>query len=275
MDTEPLAPDLTRAVLDRLQVKANRSDLATLDALVDAYTRTVPWESASRMVKWANTRQTADCPRWPEEFWGENLYHGHGGTCFESNYAFFSLLLALGYDGYLTINDMGTTTGCHSAIVLRIGQERWLVDAGYPLYAPLPMRHGATTERQTSIHRYVLRPDGDQRFQVERDARESSYVFTLVDSPVSDGDYRAATTADYGDTGLFLDEVIVNKVIDGYAWRFSTGDRPWHLSMFGGGVRQKRVLDGQTEERLASNFGMEHATIGRAMAIIRGRAGRL
>jgi arylamine N-acetyltransferase len=50
----------------------------------------------------------------------DNLLPGSGGTCFESNYALFSLLLARGFTGQLTVNNMGETVGCQSAIVLEI-----------------------------------------------------------------------------------------------------------------------------------------------------------
>ena len=117
--TAPLSPELTRAVLSYLGVPAAPPTLDLIDTIVTAYTRTVPWESAFRIAKRARTPDTADCPRWPDEFWTDALTRGGGGTCFESNYALFSLLRALGYEGYLTINNMGETVGCHAAIVLR------------------------------------------------------------------------------------------------------------------------------------------------------------
>ena len=92
----------TDRILRFLQIRQQPTTLAFLDELVTAYTRRVPWESAFRIAKRATTPVTADCPRWPAEFWKDAQERGGGGTCFESNYAFFWLLQRLGFDGYLT-----------------------------------------------------------------------------------------------------------------------------------------------------------------------------
>src|SRR5688572_9127270 len=135
-----LTPELTQQVLGYLKVSPAAPDLALLDALVGAYIRTVPWESAFRIVKRARTINTEDCPRWPEEFWADAMERGGGGTCFESNYAFFGLLGALGYEGYLTVNDVGDHPACHTAIVVPLEGEKWLVDVGWPVHGPLPIK---------------------------------------------------------------------------------------------------------------------------------------
>jgi arylamine N-acetyltransferase len=108
MSALPLSDDLTNAALAHLGVTAAPPTLSLLDTLLEAYTRTVPWESAFRIAKHARTGRTEDCPRWPKEFWRDAIEYGGGGTCFESNYAFYGLLRSLGYDGYLTVNNMGS-----------------------------------------------------------------------------------------------------------------------------------------------------------------------
>ncbi len=225
---------LVRRVLAALAVEAAPPSLAALDALVSAYVRRVPWESASRIARLAQMPRLSDCPRWPVTFWESALANGTGGTCFESNYAFFALLRALGYDGYLTINNMGDTTACHTAIVVRLGAERWLVDVGLPLHVPLRLDPiESASERDGGFHTYRLLPQGGGRYRIERDRHPQPYCFTLVDRPVPETIYRAATTADYGPDGLFLDRVIVVRVVGGCVWRFNSGDGPpYHLESF-------------------------------------------
>src|SRR5690348_9573200 len=98
-------------ILAFLEVPSGPPDRALLDRLIAAYPARVPWESVSRIVRRARTERTEDCPRWPETFWQEAITLGMGGTCFESNCAFFALLQSLGFDGYLTVNDMNKTVG--------------------------------------------------------------------------------------------------------------------------------------------------------------------
>ena len=264
MTTPPLDARTTEAVLAHLGVAAAPPTPAFLDALIVAYTRTVPWESVSRIVRRAQTPETAACPRWPEEFWGGAIARGTGGTCFESNYAFFSLLRVLGYDGYLTINDMGESVGCHTAIVILLDGQRWLTDVGMPLYLPLPFGPDAAQSRRTPFQTYTVRPDGAGVYQVERAPHPNPNCFTLLDRPVADAPYRAATTADYEPTGYFNDRVIVTKLIGDEIWRFN-GATPPIMESFVYGGRVEHPLTGDLVETVAERFGVDAATVQAAL----------
>ena len=266
METPPLSPDLTRLALRHLGMEAGAPDLRTLDALLGAYTRRVPWESASRIAKRARTRKLTDRPRWPEEFWTDAATHGTGGTCFESNYAFFGLLRSLGFEGYLTVNNMGETTGCHTAIVVRLEGARWLVDAGFPVYTPLQLLGDAPIEGWSPYQTYTLEPLPDRRYELWRAPHPSPYCFTLLDRPVPDADYRAATTRDYGRGGLFLDQVIVTKVVDGQIWRFASRERPYQLVTFHGGERTDHPIDGDVAETVGRHFRIDAEIVWTALA---------
>lgn len=265
MSYPTLAPELTRAVLDYLGVTAAKPDLILLDKLITRYTYCVPWESASRVARRAHTPDTADCPRWPDVFWLFALQFGTGGTCFESNYAFFSLLRSLSYDGYLTINNMGSTVGCHTAIVLQLDGQPWLVDVGLPLFNAIPLNPEMPTQRHNPLLNYTIRPLDDHRYQVEREPHPNPICFTLIDQPVADADYRAATTNDYGENGLFLDTVIINKVIDGHIWRFNDREQPYHIEQFDNGTRIDIPLTADLAGDLSRYFGINRNIVETAL----------
>jgi hypothetical protein len=194
------------------------------------------------------------------------MERGGGGTCFESNYAFYSLLLALGYEGYLTINNMGDSIGCHTAIVVFIDGQKWLTDVGIPLYAPLLLNPQETTTRVTPFLNFAVQPDGRNRYQIERWPHPARNVFTLLDEPVNDAAYRAATTADYGPNGLFLDKVIVNRIVDEMPWRFNSAEQPWQLNSFMDGIRTDQAWQGDAATAVATHFNMDVATVQQALA---------
>lgn len=269
--TPPLSPELTRDVLNFLGVEAAPPSVAYLDMLITAYTEHVPWESAFRIAKRARTANTMDCPRFAEEFWHDALHNGGGGTCFESNYAFFSLLRALGYEGYLTINNMSLKNGCHTAIHLTIDGEHWLADAGFPVYAALPLDPQTPRQHISRFHTYTVYPLSDLRFDIIRDQHPVPYCFTVIDKPVSNDIYRAATTKDYGVGGLFLDRVIVNKVIDGQQYRFNTSEPPPHIQAFAGGERYDMPISGDVAAAVAQHFGMDETTLRAALNAIHTR----
>lgn len=260
-------------ILTFLGVVKREPSLALLDELVSAYVRHVPWETAFRIAKRAQTAVLENCPRWPDEFWQDALERGGGGTCYESNYAFFALLQALGFTGYLTINDMGTLCGCHAAIIVQLEGTRWLVDVGYPLYLPVPLERGKTTRRTTPFHTYTITPVGVGQYEVTRDRHPNPYIFTLNDQPVPDQEYRRITTQDYGPRGQFLDELIVHKVIGDRIWRFNGRAAPPLLESFPASPEQAAtstvVEEDLAVEVVPKRFGLDEEIVTLALAALK------
>lgn len=262
MSINKLNEQITAEVLTFLGMKVPTPTLPALEKLLGAYYCTVPWESVFRIVRRAET--AVPSPRWPSQFWQEAMTHGSGGTCFESNYAFFALLQMLGYEGYLTINNMGDSIGCHTAIVIVLDRQKWLVDVGLPLYALLPISSRGMMHRSSPFLHYTVRPDGRSRYQIEHRPHPKLNAFTLIDAPVDDATYRAATEADYGENGLFLDFVIVNKIIHKEPWRFNMAERPWQLNRFDWGRRIDTPLNGNAATTVAKHFGLDTAVVQQA-----------
>ncbi len=262
-----LSRDLKTAVLKRLNVPEANPSIPYLDQLIGAYVQTVPWETAFRIVRRDQVADTAVCPRWPAIFWQDNIERGGGGTCFESNYAFFALLQSLGYEGYLTINNMGESIGCHTAIVVILQGQKWLVDAGLPLFAPIPISPNGVMIRTTPFMCFAVRPDGANIYQVERWPHPQYNAFTLIDNPVDEEAYCQATVADYGAGGLFLDRVIINKIIKGVPYRFNMWERPWAINQFGWGMRTDIALGDDAETAVAQHFGLNKDVVLKAFKL--------
>ena len=257
-----LSAPLRDRVLSYLGCAPARPSTQVLNRLIIAYVQKVPWESVFRIAKHRHTPAVEARPRWPEEFWVDAIERGGGGTCFESNYAFLAFLRALGYAGYLTINDMGETHGCHSALVLLLNGQKRLVDVGIPLYTSLRLPVAQSTRTASYFHTYIARLVGDGRYTLERTNHPNRYLYTLLDQPVPDATYRAALIQDYGQQGLFLDRVIINKVIEGKVWRFDSRDRPLRIEAIEPTNKTEILLpDSLLARRLASYFAMERAVI--------------
>ena len=274
VDYPTLPVALRDRVLAYLNYSAARPSLRTLNGLMMAYVQKVPWESVFRIAKRHHTPRLTERPRWPEEFWTDAIQYGGGGTCFESNYAFLALLQALGYEGYLTINNMGASIGCHTAIVLLLDGQKRLVDVGIPIHVSLRIRADQATRTPAYFHTYTVRPQQPGYYEIERSHHPKRNIYTLFDQPVSDQAYRVALTQDYDDGGLFLDRVIINKVIDGKMWRFSSSDRPLQLEAFDPAGKTEILLpEPLLARRLASYFGMERSVIETALESIAQRQG--
>jgi len=265
---QQLSAETTRRVLNYLDVETAQPALGYLETLIARYVRCVPWESASRIVRRQNTDEIENCPRWPEIFWQSAIQDGTGGTCFESNLAFIALLRTLGFEGYLTINDMHEHTGVHTAIVILIDGQKWLVDAGFPVYAPLPLNPEQITTRETRLLNYTITPHGENHYDIERAPHPSAYSFTLIDQPISHADYCAATTRDYGENGLFLDKVIAAKVVNNQMWRFNSAEPPYHLQHFLDGQRVNTVIKGDAADAVFALFNIDAKIVRAALSAL-------
>lgn len=243
-------------ILDFLGCPINPPTLRYLNQLIHAYIRKVPWESVSRIVKRRKTLETKDCPRWPEEFWEDAINLGLGGTCFESSLAFFTLLMTLGYEGYLTVNDMGESRGCHAAILLFLDGNKYLVDITIPLHAAVRIDERKITRRHTAFHNYTIRPVQNNKYEVERSHHPNRNAFTLIDRPVCIQEYQKIVEDDYSETGFFLDSVVIAKVMGNRTWRFFSEHKPYKLESFNRQSKSDILL---STERLAQTLSEKFA----------------
>ena len=264
----PLSADMTHCVLLHFGLPTDAPpNLNTLRLLLERYTRAVPWESASRIMRRAQYADAADCLLLGDAFWESHFKLGSGGTCYESNYAFFGLLRRLGFEGYLTLNDMGTAIGCHSAIIILLQGRKVVVDVGFPLHAILPLADGRESTAESPFMRYTAKPLGDRRFEIWRSLPRDERVFQLNDIAIGEVDYREMTLHDYRHNGgQFLNEVVIHKVIDGQLWRFNSDERPLRLQQFVDGERHDRRFGDDPAGEVAEKFGMARAVVAEALA---------
>ena len=267
---EALSLDLCRRILSHFGILTEPAPtLETLHRLLSGYTRAVPWESASRIVRRARQETATDCALLGADFWENHFESGTGGTCYESNYAFFGLLRRLGYEGYLTINDMGSSIGCHSAIILLLDGQKHLVDVGYPVHAALPLYEGRGSRAASAIMDYTVEPVARDRYMIWREIQPRSSAFQLNDKPVSDAEYRAIARHDYRhDGGQFLNEIVIHKVLDDQLWRFDSDERPFCLQQFVDGQRRDRDLGDDPAAEVADKFGIARDVVAGAMGIL-------
>ena len=269
-DTQALPAPLCQRIFRHFGLPTDSPpNLDTLRQLVESYTRTVPWESASRIVRRARHAESADCILLGEAFWESHFTFGTGGTCYESNYAFFGLLRRLGYKGYLTINDIGGAVGCHSAIVVLLAGRKYLVDVGFPLYAIIAINADQETKAECPIMNYSLVPHGGDQYRLRRELGSRDHSFTLHDKPVGDTAYRAIGIHDYRhDGGQFLNEIVIHMVVDEQLWRFHSDVRPLCLQQFVEGERRDLPPAGDPAAELSAKFGIAPDVVATAMTIL-------
>ena len=263
-----LANNQTKQILAFLDVLASPPSLPYLTTLLAAYTERVPWESASRLVRRAQHAANEACANWPATFWQQAETQGLGGTCFESNLAFYALLKQLGFDLYLTINNMGEQVGCHTALIVRLDGEKWLVDVGLPVFAPLPVEPDRPTRAASGVFKYQVVPDGENVYQILRAPHPAPNAFTLIDRPVPLPTYQQAVIDDYGPAGYFLNRVVINTRRGETIHRFNSQTEPFTWESFRTGHHTPLALGPDPAATVSQATGVDATTIRQALAIV-------
>ena len=234
---------MKQSILEYLRVEKDIPSVDYLKKLVTAYCNTVPWESLSRILRKVKFINPEKCIKLENEFWNDAMKLGTGGTCYESNLAFEFLLKSLGFETYLTINKIKDKSSLHSAIIVSINSKKYIVDIGYPLYAPIPINKNKVSVIQLNQIEYRSTYLSDEKYLIENYPHPKPYLYHLTDKPIYSKEYLKICVEDYGENGLFLDRIIMRKVKKGIPTRFDSEDLPFNIHLLQNGQKSKQLLD--------------------------------
>ncbi|MBK9125254.1 MAG: arylamine N-acetyltransferase [Chloroflexi bacterium] len=208
-------------ILSHLRLDRAEPSPAALHAFLVAWSERIPWESASRIARHTRPASPEQYARDPDAFFTDALERGLGGTCFESNTAAAALLAELGYDVTRHLCDMSKDhVDPHCALSVTLDGARYLADVGFPIPAAIPLSGEARTA-MTMVYRYHVEPVAEQRWRIWRESGQfTGKCFVLKGDPVSPDALRNRLVRDHHDDGLFLDNVIIHRVVDGRMLRF-------------------------------------------------------
>jgi N-hydroxyarylamine O-acetyltransferase len=123
-----------------------------------------------------------------ERFYRKIVENRRGGFCYELNGLFNELLTKVGFESRLVSARVGDGQGNfsdeydHAAIIVKIGENRYLADVGFGEFASEPLKVVCDIEQNDSGDVYVLRQLDDGYIEVikREDGRWSSqYAFTF------------------------------------------------------------------------------------------------
>ncbi len=243
--------------------------LPFLNRLLLAWATCIPWESASRIARHQRPGTPADYARLPEAFFADALRLGTGGTCFESNLALKAVLDAIGFQSTLALCDMTTKTiEPHCALIVTLEGMRYVADVGYPIPAALPLDPEVSISVTTPVYDYHATPVAADRWLIRRTSRQFEQIsFWVNGAPIDPARFQARLLRDHAPDGLFLDEVIIQKLKGDQFWRYSEDkglvrrtvgrEEPVHLA-----VTAAHPLP----QLLSSIFGMDRRVIESALS---------
>ncbi|HET7453031.1 MAG TPA: arylamine N-acetyltransferase, partial [Thermoanaerobaculia bacterium] len=246
-------------ILEALGLPRRRPDLAYLRDLFDAFSRIVPFESASKIVRDSEIEEPDAKPRQPETFWEEHLALGTGGTCFARVAAFSRLTESLGFSPVVILGGiMGSRN--HASALFALGGRTWLADAGYPLPALLPLESGLTDSPAGTIDFAVSGNTAALRFV---SGPEAGRVIDFSLEPAAEDEFRAAWRRTFSRSSLFLRNVVLRKPEGHRVFRFFRGT----VDVTDAHSRARIPLAEPRPRKLAGLFGVDEDLLARAFEI--------
>jgi arylamine N-acetyltransferase len=129
--------------------------------------------------------------RTPDILVHDFLNYGTGGTCFSLTCLACKTLQHLGLNAHLVMGDRSYGENTHCALVCEAESEDWLLDIGFLVFDPIPMKLGAVTKQETALNTFELTPTEENRFDAYTTFRGSrKYRFTIKAAPVTDEAFR-------------------------------------------------------------------------------------
>jgi N-hydroxyarylamine O-acetyltransferase len=168
------------AFVERLGMRFERADFATLGALLRAYLGKVPFQNVGMLARWGRAPTVAELL--------DDMRGGRGGPCNVMNPFLAALLSRLGYDVSLLSGTM-QQPDCHIALLVRCeGRACWLdVGNGHPYLEPVALGDEAPRLHAGLTYRLTARPEPDT-YAVEHSVQggpwRTSYTFLPVSRPL-------------------------------------------------------------------------------------------
>ena len=168
------------AFSERLGVRFERPDLATLRALLRGYLGRLPFQNVGMLARYGRSPTVAEIL--------EDMRRGRGGPCNVMNPFLAALLARLGYDVRLLSGSM-QQPDCHIALSVRVeGRWRWL-DAGngHPYLEPVAFDDEAPRSHAGLTFRLARRGPGAYAVEhqlPDASAWKASYALTLAPRPL-------------------------------------------------------------------------------------------
>ncbi|MDA0841606.1 MAG: arylamine N-acetyltransferase [Planctomycetota bacterium] len=148
----------------------------------------INYENVTKILSLADHGRTL---RTPEVLVSDLLNFGTGGTCFSLTYLACMSLQHLGLNARLVMGDRSYGKNTHCALVCDAESDSWLLDIGFLIFDPIPMRRDSTTWQKTALNTFELVSKTENRFEAYTTFRElRKYRFTIKTDPVSDEEFR-------------------------------------------------------------------------------------
>jgi arylamine N-acetyltransferase len=130
-------------------------------ASLSAYFSRLPFENISKLLKTEKALDLGEF-RLPNEILEDHLRWHLGGTCYSLTYFLMGILQNRGFMAEPLLCHMNWGANAHTAVLVTWQEQRYLVDPGYLVHQPIPLRHQTIRRHRRSMEGLELVYDEEQ-----------------------------------------------------------------------------------------------------------------
>jgi arylamine N-acetyltransferase len=268
-------PTLSRSTavfLDRFQLRPVRPDLKLLGEVATGFAH-LPWENLTKYIKKHQAQDPPELPdrlrgipgagrlRLSEEVLDDHARLGTGGTCFSLTNALRRIATDLGFRACPAMADMRHGPNIHCGLLVDLDSGRYLLDPGYLVAEPVPLRPGEPVRVNHPGHRLEYRPVescDEVELYTSNERGEELLRYRLRPRPVPDGEFIGHWLDSFDANGM--NGLHLNRVTgDG---RISAHD--FNLRIDNGRDKTNVKLRHGYVEQVAGRFSIDREVVQRA-----------
>lgn len=276
----PKLSEATSIFMDLYGPRPARPGLAQLGE-VALHFASLPWENLTKLIRKHECRDASELEgslperirnvpgatqlRLSGEVMTDHAAFGAGGTCFSLTNALRRITTDLGYRVWPAMADMRHGANVHCVLVVELDGSRYLLDPGYLVAEPVPLRPGETTRIRFPGHALEYRASGRDgigsdavELHTVNDRGEDLFRYRLRPDPVNDSEFVRFWVESFdaaGMNGLHLNRITGEE-------RLSAHDLNLRIDNGRDKVNVK-LRDGYVE-KVSDRFGIDPELVRRA-----------
>lgn len=211
----------TDEILEALDLQRAEPGVGFLHALFDRFNARVPFETATKILRFARVSDPEERPRRPQLFWKEHLEQGAGGTCFARVAALGQLLSELGFPVQRVLGRVLRDFD-HAALAVTDRGRLWLCDVGFPLPAPVPAAQGRIETALGALA--IVKSARGFRVDFSDGVPEGPRSLEIFSEPASQEEFDSAWRATFHPDSRFLESVALRRQSADRVVSFSRGE---------------------------------------------------
>lgn len=240
--------------------KALKPDLNGLLALSRSFS-VFPYENFTKIIRAHEFGDPQKRLRLPDTIFEEHKKFGAGGTCFSLTNFFSEVLIHTDFEMYPVLCDRSYGPATHSAVIVKTGGGKYLLDPGYLMDEPirLPKTGEARSASKAFITRLVRLGSTNQYLLFTQRDGKTKLRYRFKDEKVSREDF-VARWVDSFDWAFMRHACASRMTPDGQIYL-----RDDRIRMIRTDALKQEKLDGNMEETIKRNFGIDPKIVEAAM----------